>query len=243
MAGDKVHPGQEFTPPRAPTWNALVDMLQDFRRLKQQLEHERRREQPVPPNCVKVKNSTGGQLRLGEIVELQTKLLTDVARHFPWFDANVPDETKPFAICIEPIPAGQIGLAQIAGRCPALINVQATTDLWAFVESGQDRLKSDRFWGDVRLLYPPPATGELLMWVSIEKSPQVWAGKTDASHAADGSGTISIWSGTPGSETDTTYNITSVFNKWGSDLASGTWVKVERIHRKPYITLAKCVVA
>lgn len=47
-------------------------------------------------------------------------------------------------------------------------------------------------------------------------------GRTDASHAKAASGTVSVYSGTPGSETDTGVNITA-WNRWG-DLDANTYV-------------------
>lgn len=233
--------GTDWSPPRAATWNELMDMLGDWRRNRARPHAPYQpAELPIPTNCVRVLNDTGAQLRLGEVVEIQDQTVTDVDRHFPWFDADTPDETKPFAICAEPIPDGKIGLAFISGRCPALIDVQATTDLWAFVESGQDVLKGDRFWGDVRILTTPAGTGERLLWVKIEASPQEWLGKTDAQITKGGAtGTVSVWSGTPGSETDTTFNITGVYNRFAT-VGSGKWVIVRRLHRKPYLAQAEC---
>lgn len=49
-------------------------------------------------------------------------------------------------------------------------------------------------------------------------------GKTDAFLASAASGTISVWTGTPGSETDSTVNVTA-YNKFG-DVHSGAWVLV-----------------
>lgn len=63
-------------------------------------------------------------------------------------------------------------------------------------------------------------------------------GKTDASHAKGASGTISIYAGTPGSETDTTINITA-FNKF-ADIASGKWVWAMPYGVNWYITAAEC---
>jgi hypothetical protein len=240
-ATDKLTTGSEWVPPRAETWNGLVDLLAEWRRIKKRLAKVLRpAEAPLLPNCIKVKNNTSTQLRLGEIVELETTtLLTNVEQLFPWFNGDVPDETRPFAICAQPIGDGAIGTAYISGRCPALINVGATTDLWAYVNSGEDVLKGDRFWGDVRLLMTPPGTGEQLLWVSFEKSPQSWLGKTDSSHAKGASGTVSVWAGAVGSESDTTFNITSVYNRF-ANVATTKWVTVTRLHRKPYLTSAEC---
>lgn len=46
--------------------------------------------------------------------------------------------------------------------------------------------------------------------------------KTDAAHAKGATGTVSIYSGTKGSETDTGENIEGVYNRF-ADLATGKW--------------------
>src|SRR5690606_9236196 len=53
-------------------------------------------------------------------------------------------------------------------------------------------------------------------------------GKTDAAHAKGSSGTISVWTGPAGSETDSGKNITA-FNRF-ADLGSGKWVVAARIN-------------
>jgi hypothetical protein len=51
-------------------------------------------------------------------------------------------------------------------------------------------------------------------------------GKTDAAHNKGSTGTISLHGGaTPGGETDTGVNVTSVYNRFGN-VASGKWVYI-----------------
>ncbi len=64
-------------------------------------------------------------------------------------------------------------------------------------------------------------------------SPRPVLGKTDAQCATGATGTVSIYTGTPGSETDTGANVTGVFNKFSS-LAIDTWVILDWIDGKPY---------
>jgi hypothetical protein len=56
-------------------------------------------------------------------------------------------------------------------------------------------------------------------------------GKPDANIAANASGTISIWAGTPGSETDTGENVTAYTR---AALTSGKWVSVTKINGHLY---------
>ena len=63
-------------------------------------------------------------------------------------------------------------------------------------------------------------------------------GKTDASHAKGASGTVSIWTGDPGSEVDSTRNVTA-YNRF-ADVASGKWVAVANNGFGWYLIAAEC---
>lgn len=67
---------------------------------------------------------------------------------------------------------------------------------------------------------------------------QGFLGKTDSSHAVDASGTVSLWYGTPGSESDTTFNVTA-YNRFAS-LNSGAWCWVENNGNGWYLTAGRC---
>lgn len=182
-----------------------------------------------------IKNATGGELRTGEIVEISDTLIANDML----FEGDTPDETRQFGIVLQPLLNERVGKIQIAGACPALINVQATTDLWAFVESGQDVLKGDRFWGDVRLLETPEETGEQLLWVKIEASPQEWYGIADEEIVQDDTGAVSIFTGADFT-TDTTHSIPDCFNFTGLTVDSGARCVVKRISRKKAVEPLEC---
>lgn len=65
-------------------------------------------------------------------------------------------------------------------------------------------------------------------------------GKTDSAVSAGSSGTVSVWTGTPGSEADSSDNISSVRNRTGIDIASGDWVIVTYIGGNPYMEPWTC---
>lgn len=86
-------------------------------------------------------------------------------------------------------------------------------------------------------------------WVIIENNGAGWyvawaasgpvlLGKTDALHNKAASGTISVWTGTPGSETDSTVNITAC-NRF-ANVASGKWVLCAHNGYGWYLTAAEC---
>lgn len=63
-------------------------------------------------------------------------------------------------------------------------------------------------------------------------------GKTNASHAKGADGTINVYTGTAGSETDSGSDITA-HNKFG-DVASGKWVICLKINSQWYLIAAEC---
>ena len=64
--------------------------------------------------------------------------------------------------------------------------------------------------------------------------------KTDAAHALDASGVVSLYSGTPGSETDTGINVTA-FNKF-ADLAASRWAWIDYNGPHAYLVAGRCTV-
>ena len=76
-------------------------------------------------------------------------------------------------------------------------------------------------------------------WYVVAKdAPPGLLGKTDAAINKATSGTVSIYAGTPGSETDTTINLTA-YNKF-ANIASGKWVWIAPLDANWYITAAEC---
>lgn len=68
-------------------------------------------------------------------------------------------------------------------------------------------------------------------WIGVDTV----LGKADAAITSGNSGTISIWNGAGGAEADTSMNITGVYNRATSDVASGDWVYVFWNGDSPYI--------
>lgn len=68
---------------------------------------------------------------------------------------------------------------------------------------------------------------------------QSFLGKADSAIAKGASGTVSLWAGTPGSESDSTVNQASCYNRT-ADIASGDWVVVSFMNDQPYVALLEC---
>lgn len=85
-----------------------------------------------------------------------------------------------------------------------------------------------RFGSKVR--YPKPLGGR-----------GVWIGKADSPGIDSGaSGTISIWDGAPGSESDTDDDLEDCFNRTGLNCDTDTWVKVTQINGHLYVEPWEC---
>lgn len=72
-----------------------------------------------------------------------------------------------------------------------------------------------------------------------QKFAETVLGKADAAIDNATSGTVRVYIGTPGSETDSGLTISSAYNK-GPDIADEAWVTVSWPHGKPYVWLANC---
>jgi hypothetical protein len=122
-----------------------------------------------------------------------------------------------------PVDANAYGLCSQIGVLAALYDTSDGTP--AFGEKWGPR---DATWklkkntGGFQIVGNVDATNGLVL---VVQSPMLsFVGKTDSSHAKSASGTISIYEGTLGSESDTSVNMTSVYNRF-LDLDSGAWVR------------------
>lgn len=171
MAWDKVASGQKIrqTPiHRAGFINDTVDVVNAYKegRLGRPPGGDDRDE---TGNRVFVRNLTGSDRALGQVLQLGNLLLTDVTKEHPWFEGNLfaGAVSRRFAILTRPLKAGEIGPAQIAGICPASVFVLNTAHTHAYPVAGSSNLRSTPA-GPVELLTPPTATGVRLMWVKLD---------------------------------------------------------------------------
>lgn len=154
---DKVSPGQPI-PRSASLWNNLIGAANEY--AARQLGQPGRLKTPlIPTDVIKIKNSSGAQVRLGEVLEISGFLLSDVVRDSLWFDGDTPDGTRPFGIVLQDMPTAAIDRAQVSGVCVALVNVTDESHDYAVVASGELVLQSAGT-GPVRILYKPTGTGE-----------------------------------------------------------------------------------
>jgi hypothetical protein len=221
---EKATPGQPSPFRKASNINPVLEATNDFQQRKA-LGGSRSKNSITHDGCrVHVKNDTGGNMPRGSVLQLGALVYDAIDPANLAFVADVPADpvTDKYAILSLPIPDGKIGPAQAAGVCVALVDVLDVDHTRAIPVAGESVLSSAES-GPIELLSPPDGTGEQLMAVRLavqERPPLI--GKTDATHAKGSSGTISIYSGTKGSETDTGVNV-EAWNRF-ADLGSGKWV-------------------
>jgi hypothetical protein len=155
---DKVAAGQPI-PRSAALWNNIIDCTNDYTRRRALGEPSQAFSEAIATDVVRVKNSTGDHVRLGEIMDLSDFLLTDVLRTSLWFDGDIPDGVRQFAIALQDIPSGAIDRAQVSGMCVALVNVTDENHGYAISVSGDVVLQSAAV-GPIRIVYKPTGTGE-----------------------------------------------------------------------------------
>lgn len=167
---DKVSAGQPI-PRSASLWNNMIGAANEFAARQLGQAGTGLPATPPPTDTVKIKNSSGVQVRLGEVLEISGFLLSSTSRGFLWFDADTPDTTRPFVVTQQDIPAGSIDRAQLSGACVALVNVTDAGHNFAAPASGQRVLQSAG-GGPVRILYKPAGTGEKLCAVLLASGQQ-----------------------------------------------------------------------
>lgn len=225
---DKVSSGQGI-PRSAALWNNIIDSANDFA-MRRMGSGGGSAGSLVATDLIKIKNSSGAAIRLGEVLELNGIVITAVDRGAMWFDGAEPNATRPFCIALQDIPDDAIDRAQVSGVTIALVNVGDANHGYAEVVSGDPVLHSAAA-GPVRILYKPSGTGEKTCAVLLGSSEAAWeTGKLDGEMSYQGTQTVSIWRWNGSAMADTTLNVTA--RDWllssGQTIASGKQVVIMR---------------
>jgi hypothetical protein len=174
MSRWKVNSGQPWKPERALDHNAKSTATDHHRRSNQNVDGQRDRTFDVDSNIVYVRNQSAVDTDRGEVLALmntptdyQERLLTKCDREKMWLPADVFDDLEAtLVLAIDPIPAGSIGPAQVAGAGVALVNVSNVNHTHAKPVEGEVYLESGTS-GPARLLHKPESTGERLCIVLL----------------------------------------------------------------------------
>ncbi len=183
-------------------------------------------------NQVEIKNLTGSDRQLGDVVELGGHLLTEVTEDYPWLEGNTftGTERRKFAVLVKPIPSGTIDTAQADGVCIARVNVTDTNHTHAIPVAGYYTLSSGPI-GPVEFLLPPTSTGEQLLWVRIDQAENFcYAVSIGIPIAAEGTGNVTLPDGRVVTATNWSRDTDLEFDDQAlcfEDLVSGTYYLVK----------------
>ena len=162
----RVRPRQTWKPPTAAEHNATAAAVAAYQRGP---DRPPERQQPIATDTIMVRNDSGTGKRRGDVLAVtRTRLLTALTREHPWITAaGLGAANRNYVLCVllDPLPAGDIGPAQISGVSLAYVNVIATWHRRAFPYGGST-VQSGLF-GPMELLNAPTATGAQLCHVKI----------------------------------------------------------------------------
>jgi hypothetical protein len=143
------------------TWRDIVRVKEDYLR-KHRLGVAGQGRAYVPPtDVVQVKNSAGGQVNQGYVVQIGNSLLDDPGDPGnQWFNATYPTDPweRVWGIALEPIQEDEIGSCQLSGVCLAQVWVTDTAHRFAWVTHDESPfLLRSGFAGQYELLMPAPS--------------------------------------------------------------------------------------
>ena len=241
-----VTKGQQFTKAEA---NALLRVEREFSRQRKQTSGSKQDLALADSQTFAwTRNATGADLSWGEIVgiDFDTPLISPDYSAF--LDAlglrglmptSADHHSGGFGVTLDPIPDGEVGRVVVAGACRCKLSVTNAADNYADVTNNSKAYLTTGAGGPARILYKPTGTGALTGIVRLGAVYPDVLGKADTAIANAASGTVRVYAGTPGSETDTTQTITSCYNR-GPAIADEAWVTVSWLHGKPYVWLVNC---
>lgn len=165
------------------------------------------------------------------------------------FKGIAPSTSTPhygkFAILQEPAKANDgFARAVIGGVTLAKLNIADADDVAAEIANNQTGYLSTQAHGSARILWKESGTGTD-KWGLVSMGDWVvnFIGKANALIASGSSGTVSWWTGTPGSEADTGVDVASCYNRTGIDLAADDWCIVTSILGRLYVEPWECPAA
>lgn len=166
MTNKKVTPGQKASAPSAQFHNDLVDLL-NAQKLGGNARLRQGHHTPKDFCLVKARNSSGGNVRRGEVLEFTAELLTDKEQQYPWFTGDLNSGDYPgWGITRWPIPSGEIDEVVCVGVCLAYVDVLDIDHPFADRKISSLTLESGET-GAVKIISPLSGTGEQLLWVQL----------------------------------------------------------------------------
>jgi hypothetical protein len=154
---------------------------------------------------------------------------------------GLPTGGSSFVVAVEPIAAGKIGRVAVAGVVQAKINVVSESDTFATAKDGDLTQLSSASSGEATILWKESGTGAG-KWALVrfgESPPIVKLCKTTASWAKSSTATLQVWTGAPGSESNSGATL-SAYNTFAT-IATGKYCSVAwHAHGYWYVIAAEC---
>ena len=166
MSTRKVKKGEPWRPDSAADHNVKARAADAYRR---GLPFTPDRAHPIDPCRIWVKNSSGAARSMFECLELDDAIiLNEVTAEQIFVDGIEPTDTGiPFAVLLQPAAVDGWRRGQVAGICPALVDVVDTDHTRAYLAAGEYVLTSSDT-GPVAIVQKPDATGEQLCVVLFQ---------------------------------------------------------------------------
>ena len=199
MSTRKVSKGEHWRPDSHDDHNIKAKTADAFRR---GIEFTPDREHPIDPCRIWIRSTTGAR-RQFECLELSDEiLLNQVQAHQLYLDGIAPTDTGiPFAVLLQPAPVGSgFRRGQVAGICPALVDVKDTDHTRAYLPDGAYVLESSDA-GPVAIVQKPELTGEQLCVILFQAGEQIRRGCLAENHPGCGV-VFDLKLGTPNPATD-----------------------------------------
>jgi len=157
---EKVQPGQAWHPPSAADQNAWSETADDFMRRRRLGKVHPKSRLRTQTDIIKVKNTSGGDRRKGEVLGVFDKLVNLDDEHI-WLDGDAPaSDQGGFGILKRPTPSGKIDELQVSGAVIAFVEILDVDHGRAIVVDGDHVLQSAGS-GPVQILWAPTGlTGE-----------------------------------------------------------------------------------
>ena len=167
----KVQSGDPLVFP-AQTFNAFIDAAKDYQQRQRNLgsdqQHATRQTGIVP-----IRNDTTADLERFDIVGLDAPIIlpTDNEDEFKnramlvGVKPQLPQHWGQFAVTLEPVAAGKVGMGCVSGVVPGRINVEHESHFRADIEHDSVKLKSGHH-GGAEILWKESGTG--LKWALLK---------------------------------------------------------------------------
>lgn len=175
------------------TINDVLDVVDRYRREAIGLPTSARLHTPST-DVVYVKNMTGADRSLGDVVQLGAYLLDEVQQNSLWFEGETPEiPLTPIVILRQPAKANDVVPASASGVWIANVNITTTTHRFARPARTSHVLTSDASGGPIELLSTATTTGQQLLPVRFRQNVLEIGKITGTDLAAGGSCTVTIW--------------------------------------------------